>query len=167
MVSYSLDIVVTKRIACNKKFVHLQIGSCKCQYLGALGPNRQWTHPLGTSWPSNTPYFWAYEANRWVKSYLPGGWSFLSGALRLSAQTIKSFKKLINEINRSWKTVFEGYSKKTWKKILISVCIVKVKLKFRKNFDQKSQIPRTTYSTHKKQLFLLSEISAFNNQSGI
>ena len=46
LVSYSLDIVVTKGIAYNNKFVHLQIGPCKCQYLGALGPNRQWTHPL-------------------------------------------------------------------------------------------------------------------------
>ena len=39
-VSYSLDLVVTKRIAYNKEFVHLQIGSCKCQYLEDLGPNR-------------------------------------------------------------------------------------------------------------------------------
>ena len=73
LVSYSLDIVVTKSIAYNKKFVHLQIGSCKCQYLGALHPNGQWTHPLVTSWPSNIPYFRAYEVNRWVKSYLPDG----------------------------------------------------------------------------------------------
>ena len=36
-----LGIVVTKRIAYNEKFVHLQIGPCKCQYLRALGPNRQ------------------------------------------------------------------------------------------------------------------------------
>ena len=71
LVSYSLDITVTKRIAYNNKFFHLQIGSRKCQYLGALDPNRQWIHPLVTSWPSNIPYFWAYEVNRWVKSYLP------------------------------------------------------------------------------------------------
>ena len=68
-----LDIVVTKRIAYNEKFVHLQIGSCKCQYLGALAPNKQWTHPLVTSWPSDIPYFRAYEVNRWVKFYLPDG----------------------------------------------------------------------------------------------
>ena len=73
LLSYSLDIVVTKRITCNEKFVHFQIGSYKCQYLGTLGPNRQWTYPLVTSWPSNIPYFWAYEVNRWVKSYLPDG----------------------------------------------------------------------------------------------
>ena len=72
LVRYSLDIVVTKRIEYNEKFVHLQIGSCKCQYLGALGPNRQWTHPLVTSWPSNISYYQVYEVNRWVKSYLPG-----------------------------------------------------------------------------------------------
>ena len=36
-----LGIVVTKRIAYNEKFVHLQIGPCKCQYLRALGPNRE------------------------------------------------------------------------------------------------------------------------------
>ena len=73
LISYSLDMVVTKRIAYNKKNFHLQIGSCKCQYLGALGPNRHWTHPLVTSSPSNTFYFRAYEVSRWVESYLLDG----------------------------------------------------------------------------------------------
>ena len=80
LVSYSLNIVVTKYIAYNKKFVHLQIGSCQC--LGALGPNRQWSHPLVTSWPRNIPYFRAGEVKCWVQSYLPDG-LFLSWALRL------------------------------------------------------------------------------------
>ena len=84
IVGYSLGIVAMKRIAYNKRFVYLQIGSCTCQYLGALDPNRQWTHPLVTRWPSNIPYFWAYEVNRLVKSYYLMGWSFLSWALRLS-----------------------------------------------------------------------------------
>ena len=73
LVSYSLDIAVTKRIAYKENFVHLQIGSSKCQYLGALSSNRQWTHPLVTSWRSNIPYFWTYEVNRWVKSTLSDG----------------------------------------------------------------------------------------------
>ena len=73
LLSYSLDIVVTKRTVYNKKFIHVQIGSYKCQYLGALGPNRQETHPLVMSWPSNIPYFRAHEVNCWVKLYLPAG----------------------------------------------------------------------------------------------
>ena len=73
MVSYSLDIVVTKHIAYNEKFVHLQIGLCKCQYLGTLDPNRQWTHPLVTHWLSNISYFLAYQGNHWIKYYLPDG----------------------------------------------------------------------------------------------
>ena len=68
LISYSLDMVVTKRIAYNKKNFHLQIGSYKCQYLGALGPNRHWTHPLVTSSPSNFFYFRTYEVSRWVES---------------------------------------------------------------------------------------------------
>ena len=62
-----------KRIAYNEKFVYLQIGLCKCQYLGALGPNRRWSHPLVTSCKSNIPYFRAYKVNRLVKSCLPDG----------------------------------------------------------------------------------------------
>ena len=69
-ISYGLDIVVTERIT-HKKFIHLQIGSCKCQYLEAFGPNNQWTQPLVTSWPSNIPHYQGCEVNRRVKSYLP------------------------------------------------------------------------------------------------
>ena len=42
LLSYSLDVTVTKHIACNEKFVHLQVGLCKCQYLGALRPISLW-----------------------------------------------------------------------------------------------------------------------------
>ena len=35
----------TKHITNIEKFVHLQTGLCKCQYLCALGPIRLWTHP--------------------------------------------------------------------------------------------------------------------------
>ena len=96
LVSYSSDIVVTKCIAYNKKFDHLQIGSCKCQYLGTLGQNRQLTHPVVTRWPSNIPYFWAYEVNRWVKSYLPDGLilSVMASYLRLQLFFLKKSQLL-------------------------------------------------------------------------
>ena len=65
--------MVTKDIAYNERFVHLQTGLCKCQYLGALGPSRLWTHSMATRLPSFVPYFGACEVNCWVKPYLPDG----------------------------------------------------------------------------------------------
>ena len=62
-----------KRIAFNEKFVHLQIGSCKYQYLGALGTHRMWAHSLVTNRPSNIPNFRVCEVSHWVKPYLPDG----------------------------------------------------------------------------------------------
>ena len=70
LVSYSLDVMVSKYVACNEKVAHLQNGSCKCQYLGALGLIRLCNHPGVASWPSYNPYFGACEVNSWVKSYL-------------------------------------------------------------------------------------------------
>ena len=78
---YSLDRAVTKQIAYNENFVHLQIFSCKCQYLGALGPNRIRTHPLVTNWLSNIPYFWVCEATVGSNRIYLMGWFFLSGLL--------------------------------------------------------------------------------------
>ena len=83
-------MAVSKSMTYNEKFVHLQIGSCKCKPLGALDTNRQWIHPLVTSWPSNSPYLWAYEVNCWVKFYLPD-WLILS----VMGSWTKSFENLI------------------------------------------------------------------------
>ena len=52
LVSYSLDIIVTKSIEYNDKFVHLQIGSCKCQYSGLWvqiysGPTHEKNEKMG------------------------------------------------------------------------------------------------------------------------
>ena len=48
--SYNLDVMVTKHTAYNEKFVHLQIGLCKCHYVGVLGQIRLWTYPMVTSY---------------------------------------------------------------------------------------------------------------------
>ena len=37
-VRFSLNITATKRVAYNEKFVHLQVGLCRCQNLWVLGP---------------------------------------------------------------------------------------------------------------------------------
>ena len=129
LVSYSLDKVVTKRIAYNEKFVHLQIGSCKCQYLGALGPNRQWTYALVTSWPSSNPNFWSCEVNRWVKSYLPDELilsALGSYTIVLYKPFVKTiilyqfslfFKNLVDIIKTNWSKLAEN----AWRGIIYEV----------------------------------------------
>ena len=79
--------MLTKSIAYNERFVHLQIGLCKCQYLGTLGPIRQWTHPMVTSWPSYIPCFVLEYAKQDVRSNLiyQIGWSFPSWVLTLTS----------------------------------------------------------------------------------
>ena len=79
--------MLTKSIAYNERFVHLQIGLCKCQYLGTLGPIRQWTHPMVTSWPSYIPCFVLEHAKQVVRSNLiyQMGWPFPSWVLTLTS----------------------------------------------------------------------------------
>ena len=69
---YSLDIVVTKRIA----YLPFTNWFMQVSIFRGLGPNRLRTHLLVTSSPSNIPSFRAWEVNRWVKSYLPDGLIF-------------------------------------------------------------------------------------------
>ena len=83
LVSYNLDVMVTKNIAYNKKLIHLHVVFCKYQCLGALSPSKLWNHPRVVSWARWSHYFGACEVNRWVKPYLQMGWFFLSLAFRL------------------------------------------------------------------------------------
>ena len=54
---YTTDITAMKSTAYKEKFVHLQIGLCKCEYLEALGPVRLWSFSMVTSWLSYIPFF--------------------------------------------------------------------------------------------------------------